>query len=179
MFANFTNKPLNDIVNRIIGQGIKFVGRMDRNLSSDIVNQMNAMFVNYLNYLQKVEEKASSCVTDDMKSLPEDAIKEVTSCLPSLSDLQRKGAAAKENFNALVETLSAVDQEVSALTDDAQKLSKIVDTEWSTVFEFYVEQADKICQGLQTVHECMTNKRSAIKSKIDDYLKSLKTCQQQ
>jgi hypothetical protein len=155
------------------------MSRTGINLSSDIADHMNAMFVNYVNYLQKVEEKAISCVTDDMKSLPADAIKEVTSCLPSLSDLKQKEATAKDNFNALVETLSAVDQEVSLLTDDAQKLSKIVDTEWSTVFGFYVEQADKIFQRLQTVHECMTNKRFEIKTKIDNYLKSLKTCQQQ
>lgn len=182
LIANFKNQPLNDIVNLLITQCIKFVDQISSNgkkLSSDIVDHMNAMFVNYNKYLDKVEEKVSSCVTDDMKSLPANAIKDVISCLPSLSDLQQKGAAAKDNFNVLVGTLSAVDEEVSALTDDVQKLSKILDTEWSTVFTFYVVGADKIFEELQTVHECMTNKRSEIKSTIDNYLKSLKTCQQQ
>ena len=114
-----------------------------------VIGPLRSMFINY----NLTVEKAGSCATDDMKAFPEQAIAEALSCLPTPDDWEKKKEQAKEKFDELLEKLKEADEEITATTDELQKLVKVGEVEWTVVYDFFKDVSDKAFNDVSTIHE--------------------------
>ena len=165
VFNNFTTPQLNDIVNHILREGGRFRAKMSNKMNGPCMgDHLRHVFDNYNLTLEMVGEKYESCVTDEMKALPEKARAEILSCVPTHSDLQEEREIEKAHFEDLLQKLSAADIEISAMTDDVQKQMKITKVQWTNVMTYYNDLSDRKFSHIQTVNACVSNKRAEIKS---------------
>ena len=101
-FNDFGDQQVNDFVNRVFVAREMLREKMTRSLSYDcVLRYAREMFRNFNETLQLLEKQGSSCVTDGMKSYPEEAISEILSCLPNAEEM-------KQNMDCLLYTSRCV-----------------------------------------------------------------------